>query len=293
MNKCEYCNNVFKSLKTLNQHKRLAKFCLIKQKKQLICEYCNDISYSDKDFEYHQNHCIIFLKSKNQELEEKIKELQEENKEKIKELQEENKDILYYQNETEFYKKQIVEKNEQLIEKNNQIKHLQDQIVSITKTAVSKPTTTNNNNINNKILNMSVLNLDSENVKNIINNNYNLDVICEGQKGVAKFATNFLLKDSDGNLNYVCTDASRKIFKYKNNDGELEKDINAQKLTDILSDNGIFNTTSQITKDHWTNDDGSIDDDKFSKLFSKTLEINSLKEDNTIFKNELIAHTTI
>jgi hypothetical protein len=281
MNKCEYCNNVFKSLKTLNQHKRLAKFCLIKQKKQLICEYCNDILYSDKDFEYHQNNCIIFLKSKNQDLEEKIKELENE-----------NKDIVYFQNKIEFCEKQLIEKENQLVEKNNQIKHLQDQIVSITKTAVSKPTTTNNN-INNKILNMSVLNLDSENVKNIINNNYNLDVICEGQKGVAKFATNFLLKDSDGNLNYVCTDPSRKIFKYKNHDGELEKDINAQKLTNILSDNGIFNTTTQITKDHWTNDDGSIDDDKFSKLFSKTLEINSLKEDNTIFKNELIAHTTI
>ena len=282
MNKCEYCNNVFKSLKTLNQHKRLAKFCLIKQKKQLICEHCNNISYSDKDFEYHQNHCIIFLKSKNQELEEKIKELNDE-----------NKDIVYYQTETEFYRKQVTEKEKQLIEKDNQIKHLQEQIVSITKTAVSKPTTTNNNNINNKILNMSILNLDSENVKSIINDKYNLDVISEGQKGVAKFATNFLLKDSDGNLNYVCTDASRKIFKYKNNAGELEKDMNAQRLTDILTDNGIFNTTSQITKDHWTNDDGSIDDDKFSKLFSKTLEINSLKEDNTIFKNELIAQTSI
>ena len=275
MNKCEYCNNVFKTLKIMNKHQKTAKFCLIKQKKQIICGSCNNISYSQNDFENHQNNCITFLKSK------------------IKELNDENKDIVYYQNKIEFCEKQLIEKNEQLIEKDNQIKHLQEQIVSITKTAVSKPTTTNNNNINNKILNMSVLNLDNENVKNIINNNYNLDVISEGQKGVAKFATNFLLKDSDGNLNYVCTDASRKIFKYKNNDGELEKDINAQKLTDILSDNGIFNTTSQITKDHWTNDDGSIDDDKFSKLFSKTLEINSLKEDNTIFKNELIAQTTI
>ena len=275
MNKCEYCNNVFKTLKIMIQHQKRAKFCLTKQKKQIICESCNNISYSQNDFETHQNNCITFLKSK------------------IKELQEENKDILYYQNETEFYKKQLTEKNGQLVEKDNQIKHLQDQIVSITKTAVSKPTTTNNTNINNKILNMSILNLDSENVKNIINNKYNLDVISEGQKGVAKFATNFILKDSDGNLNYVCTDASRKIFKYKNNDGELEKDMNAQRLTDILTDNGIFNTTSQITKDHWTNDDGSIDDDKFSKFFSKTLEINSLKEDNTIFKNELITQTSI
>ena len=278
MNKCEYCNNVFKSLKTLNQHKRLAKFCLVKQNKNFICEYCNNISYSQNDYENHQNHCVVFLKSK------------------IKELQDENKDIVYFQNKIEFCEKQLTEKEnyyeKQLIEKDIQIKHLQDQIVSITKTAVSKPTTTNNN-INNKILNMSVLNLDNDNVKSIINDKYNLDVISEGQKGVAKFATNFLLKDSDGNLNYVCTDPSRKIFKYKNDAGELEKDINAQKLTNILTDNGIFNTTSQITSDHWTNDDGSIDDDKFSKLFSKTLEINSLKDDNTIFKNELIAQTTI
>jgi hypothetical protein len=280
MNKCEYCNNVFKNLKTLNQHKRLAKFCLIKQKKQLICDYCGTLSFSQNDLENHQNICITFLKSK------------------IKELENENKDIVYFQNKIEFCEKQLTEKKnyyeKQLIEKDNQIKHLQEQIVSITKTAVSKPTTTtNNNNINNKILNMSVLNLDNDNVKSIINDKYNLDVISEGQKGVAKFATNFLLKDSDGNLNYVCTDASRKIFKYKNNDGELEKDINAQKLTNILTDNGIFNTTSQITKDHWTNEDGSIDNDKFSTLFCKTAEINLLKEDNTIFKNELIAQTTI
>ena len=289
-NKCEYCNNVFKTLKIMIHHQKTAKFCLIKQKKELNCEYCNNRSFTQNDFENHQNNCIVFLKSK------------------IKELNDENKDIVYYQNETEFYKKQLVEKErhyekqliekerhyeKQLVEKENQIKHLQEQIVSITKTAISKPTTTNNTNINNKILNMSVLNLDNENIKSIINDKYNLDVISEGQKGVAKFAVHFLLKDSEGNLNYVCTDPSRKIFKYKNNDGELEKDINAQRLTNILSDTGIFNTTSQITKDHWTNDDGSIDDDKFSKLFSKTLEINSLKEDNTIFKNELIAQTTI
>jgi hypothetical protein len=247
---------------SLKNHQRITKYCLIKQKKELICEYCNFLSYSNKDFEYHQNNCITFLKNE------------------IKELQDENKDIVHYQNETEFYKKQLIDKEnyyeKQLIEKDNQIKHLQDQIVSITKTAVSKPTTTNNNNINNKILNMSVLNLDNENVKSIINDKYNLDVISEGQKGVAKFATNFLLKDSDGNLNYVCTDPSRKIFKYKNHDGELEKDINAQKLTDILTDNGILNTTARISTGHWTNDDGSVDNDKVSNLINKVFEINSV-----------------
>ena len=38
---CEYCDNVFKTIKILNHHQKTAKFCLIKQKKQIICDYCN------------------------------------------------------------------------------------------------------------------------------------------------------------------------------------------------------------------------------------------------------------
>ena len=92
MNKCEYCNNVFKTLKIMIQHQKRAKFCLTKQKKQIICESCNNISYSQNDFETHQNNCITFLKSK------------------IKELNDENKDIIYFQNKIEFCEKQLVDK---------------------------------------------------------------------------------------------------------------------------------------------------------------------------------------
>ena len=113
MNKCAYCNNVFKSLKTLNQHKRLAKFCLFKQKKQLICEYCNDISYSQNDFESHQNNCITFLKSK------------------IKELNDENKDIVYYQTEVYLLNQQISNLKNQLKDKDNQIDKLKEDIFHV------------------------------------------------------------------------------------------------------------------------------------------------------------------
>jgi hypothetical protein len=86
---------------------------LIKQKRELICEYCNNISYSDKDFEYHQNHCIIFLKSKNQELEEKIK------------------DIIYYQNEVYLLNQQISNLKNQLKDKDNQIDKLKEDIFHV------------------------------------------------------------------------------------------------------------------------------------------------------------------
>ena len=50
----------------------------------------------------------------------------------------------------------------------------------------------------------------------------------------------FSNEKTDDSFNYVCTDVSRKIFKFKNGLGELEKDVNAKKLTNILSENGLF-----------------------------------------------------
>ena len=103
----------------------------------------------------------------------------------------------------------------------------------------------------------------------------------------------FHSEDSDGNLNYVCTDPSRKIFKYKNNDGELEKDINAQKLTNLLTENGILKATTKLAQNYWTNEDGTIDDEKLSNMISKASEIHFMKDDNTVFKNELATMTCI
>ena len=115
-------------------------------------------------------------------LEEKIKELEDENRknnksyeEKIKELEDGNRDIIYFQSENENLKQKIIDiekdKKEQIKSLQEQIKSLQEQIISVTKTAVAKPTTTNNTTINNRILNMSVLNFNDNNVKHIINNN--------------------------------------------------------------------------------------------------------------------------
>jgi len=303
---CQYCNNEFINLTSLRSHQKKSKYCLKLQNKEFICNGCNKIFHISNDLDIHKNNCVDNLKQKiilleinNKSFEEKIKTLEDENRdnksleEKIKELEDENKDIQYYQNKIEFYEKQFADKNILLIEKDNQIKHLQEQIISVTKVAVAKPTTTNNTTINNRILNMSVLNFNDNNVKHIIDNKYNADVIAGGQKAVAKFATNYLLTDQDGNLNYICTDVSRKIFKFKNDLGELEKDVNAKKLTNILSENGLFEKTSNISEQFWTNEDGTINQDKFLSIFEKACEIKNIKEDNNIFKNELANMTSM
>jgi hypothetical protein len=59
---------------------------------------------------------------------------------------------------------------------------------------------------------------------------------------------NYILRDENGNLNYLCTDLSRKIFKFKNKIGQLEKDVNAQKLTNLLTENGILKVTTKFNK---------------------------------------------
>ena len=279
MIKCEFCKNMFANTYSLHKHHINAKYCLNIQiaNKQILCHNCNNKFISPNDLENHQNNCLVLLKNT------------------ISELKDENKDIIYFQEQMNKYKELNEEKEknykEQLIDKDNQIKFLQEQIFSITKTAISKPTTTNNNNT--KILNMSIINLENSNVLNLINDKINIDMISEGQKGIAKFAANYLLKDTDNNLNYVCTDPSRKIFKYKNDTGDIEKDINAQKLTNILTDNGLIKKTIKISTDYWTDEDGTIDNDKFINLFSKTAEISMIQEDNTIFKHELINQTTV
>ena len=289
MNTCEYCGSKFATTKILLFHQKNTKYCLKKQQQlkvinELKCEYC-DIQYFSKiELENHKNICIQFFKAR-------IKELEEENK-----MSEDN--VIYFQNESNNQKEQIKQlqedKDKQIKELQEQVKQLQDQIISVTKIAVMKNTnTTNNNTINNKIMNMPVLNLDDKNIQNLLESKYNLDIISEGQKGVARFALNNILKDENGNLAYMCTDLSRKIFKYKNELGEIEKDVNAQKLTNMLTDNKLSEITSQMAKEFWTNDDGTINDDKLTNMISKASEINFLKDDNTIFKNELASMTSI
>jgi hypothetical protein len=280
---CQYCNNNFINEKTLFAHQKKAKYCLEKQQKvtEYICiNECNKKFFTYLELERHQNICINYLKKN-------IKELIEENR-----MSEDN--VQYFQNECNQLKQQLNEKDIQIKEQKEQITILQEQIISITKTAVMKSTTTNNNTINNRILNMTSFNFnDGGTIQSILEEKYNTDIICEGQKGVAKFAATYILKDNNGNLNYFCTDQSRKIFKFKNELGELEKDINAQKLTNLLTDNGILRITTQLAQNYWTNEDGTVDEEKLSSMISKASEINFMKDDNTVFKNELATITSI
>jgi hypothetical protein len=87
--------------------------------------------------------------------------------------------------------------------------------------------------------------------------------ISDGQKGVEQFACDNLLKDENGNMNYICSDPSRHIFKFQNSEGNIEKDVKAIKLTNMLIEAGITHKTLSVAPSLWTEEDGNINSNKF------------------------------
>lgn len=266
---CQFCEKIISTKGNLNYHQKTSKTCLkIQQKKSerdieidlTNCDYCNK-SFSTQNFRKHScKNKIIFETKKEKDLE--FQRILEKKDLEIQKLQTEIK------LKDEIYK---------------------DEHKTIRKLAL-QPKTTNNNNTNNIIGSFNIN--DTEKIKNIIQNEFSIDDIIEGQKGLAKFAVNKILKDEQGNLCYICTDPSRKIFKYKNIDGKVVKDVDSQKLTNAFIDSEIKNITNYKTMSYWTKDDGSQDSEKFSCMSLPASEIMNLKFDNSSFRDQLVVLTS-
>ena len=269
---CKFCNKQLSTVGNLNYHIKNNKNCLEIQKNQeqndnnnlVSCDFCKK-SFSNKTLKVHLKSCknkIIkekddIIKEKDDIIEEKD-EIIDEMKNRILELEVENK---IYLKDHEFVKNMA-----------------------------AQPKTTNNNN---KIRVMNNFFDNPEKVKQLVDEKLTRDHICDGQKGVAQFAINFLLKDEEGNINYFCTDTSRSMFKFQNSEGEIEKDVKAIKLTNMLLDAGIKHKTGTIAPTLWTKKDGTVDTDKFQIFSPSTNEIILMQMDNSVFRNELACFTSV
>ena len=156
------------------------------------------------------------------------------------------------------------------------------------KNSTTNNTTTNNDNrINNNFFN------DPEKIRQRINEKLNENYVTDGQKGIAQFACDNLLKDDEGNQNYICTDPSRHIFKFKNSEGDIEKDVKAVKLTNMLIDAGISSKSYEVAQTLWTKEDGGVDSNKFEQYGPSHLEITEMNIDNSVFRNKLAVLTSL
>ena len=207
---CEYCNNKFKSLSSLNNHKKTAKYCLEKQNKnntEYNCSYCAKVFTTKNAMNNHEMKC--------------------------KETH-----ILI-----EEYKKEIFLLKENMQEKNQQIKELQDQLASIARTAASRPTHVQNNNqrINNVINNM--LPITEEHL--IEQAQYlTLEHIKQGANGYVQYALEYPLKDR-----IICVDYSRRKIKYKDQEDNIIEDPEMIKLSQKFF-KAIENTNSELINNH-------------------------------------------
>jgi hypothetical protein len=213
--KCEFCNKIFSNNSNLKTHIKNAKYCIKLRDNfipdnQFICNYCNKDFTSKQKLDYHLLNC-------NFKKDEDLKNLKLTIDERLK-IQEENYKIIIKELEDK-YEKKIKELVEQLKEKDERIERLAT-------VAINRPTTQNNQRINNIINNLTPITEDylKEQAEYLT-----LDHVKNGVDGYVQYALDYPLKDK-----IVCTDFSRKRIKYKDEEGNLIDDPEMLKLAQKL-----------------------------------------------------------
>jgi hypothetical protein len=276
--KCYICENVYNSNLQLTMHVNTSKTCkLIQKEKEKLQNNINEMN------ELKQNY---------------INEMNELKQNYINEMNELKQNYINEINELK--QNHINEINELKINHKDEIKHLEQQISNL-ETAneiykkISDKPTVNNTNSNNKYLSITnnfTLIDDIDKIKDIIDTKLTDIHVIDGQKGIAKFALESIISDEDGYLNYICSDSSRNIFKYKNGEGIIQKDAKAIRLTNALVKAGIKSKSVNIAEDLWTKEDGKRNDMKYEMCNPGLQEIIKMKSDNTVFRNKLSDSTS-
>jgi hypothetical protein len=93
---------------------------------------------------------------------------------------------------------------------------------------------TTNKTVNNKVSILTPLDLSSERLKELVEANFTSSHLLEGQKGVARFTVEHVIKDEDGKLKYICTDPARHTFRFKEGETEI-KDVRGKRLSSALA----------------------------------------------------------
>lgn len=288
---CQFCKKTFNNISSLNKHKKTAKYCLEIQ--GTFIEYncvCGKISNLKSTHDNHMKNCLFIINTelqKNiQEKDEIIKNLRSD---KDKLIHEKEKDKIIYEKEIEGYKKQI-----EIYEKNISNPIEKNITNNITNNNITSTNTTSNNCNNNSLNIQGGINFDNiEEITKLIHDYYDISYINNGQIGIAEFALQNYIKDENGNYKYICTDPSRHVFKHKDKNGNVIKDLEAQNLVKYLINGGLKNQALIRSEEWYTKDDGSCDKNKAEFSIKNCESILNLESDNTVFRKHLAKLTSL
>lgn len=311
-NVCDFCKKEFKTKNTLKSHLERSKKCLSRRGKKIestFCCICKHISMTKNDHEKHIKSCETLL----------IKGLDEQKLDYIKKESEFNRIIEQKETEIKNYKliesknleyiklidqkdleirhyKEYIKKLEELLEKSNKT------IEYLAEKAIEKPTVNTTNiktqNIQTVLTDSNIYdkNTEHERILDIARNKIE-NYFWQGQKGIAKFCLDHIVKTEDGKMIICCTDPSRKRFKYMNADKELSEDIEARIFTKKISVpiqlvcEEVFNNIVrklEDEKDTDTSDAGFLNIKK-EMAWERFIEIKDINDNkkNIEYKNEL------
>jgi hypothetical protein len=244
---CQYCKKILQTKSSLNSHQTKTKYCLKLQGKEnikglFLCEGCNKDFNRKLHLTDHIKVCEYCIP--------KVKELLK----KIEILEKEKKDWLQE-------KKDLVKLHSDMIQ-----------------TLVKNPRKTTN--IHNNTLNLSVFNKSEEDIKKMVDDNYNKDYLIEGQKGVARFTHYHVLKTEENQMPiYVITDKTRGNGKYKNSNSEVVIDNEMHGLTKKIHPS-IKNKAINI----------AIIEDAMNnqEVYEGYQEVFKMDDDNSVFRDEMV-----
>jgi hypothetical protein len=253
--KCQFCYKILSSKKNLENHIKKCEIVVDDFK----CNFCSKILSSKQKLEYHINICKNKqLIEKDQEIEQKLNQKDQEvnilkkiikEKEKEKELE---KELESFKKELESLKKEkdreikfLNRENDnlrkQLDKKEDEITDFKDRIERMGTIAIKKPTT-KNKTINHLELNQF---MSQDHINNKIANEFNDRYITGGMKGIVDFVDDHIIKLENGSYIYGCYDYARKMFKYKDDDGNEVKDPGAGKLIKMIQP-GLLDQTKVL-----------------------------------------------
>jgi hypothetical protein len=194
------------------------------------CLYCDKQISSKSNLTKHNQICKKRDLVESQQYLQILREQYEKENRQIREQYEkENRQI------REQYEKEIQMLKEQLTEFKNQIFEIAKQ----PKTTVTNQTTqTHTNNRNTAIINqLAPYDLTKEQITQLFYNYFKLNTFHGGPDEIAKLTAQVILTDPETQKpKVVCTDLSRKNFKYVDDEQEVQVDPGFQKTHDLIKE---------------------------------------------------------